>query len=94
MSQITEKSDEKPNRLLSLKLLVFLFFGGESRVSSEALRSQSTSSFYLNAFEVKNSDFHSGYKQCDIWSMISHPKNRKEKRQPKCQHVSFLFFYK
>lgn len=29
MSQVTEKSDLKHNRLVSLKVLVFLFFGGE-----------------------------------------------------------------
>lgn len=28
MSQITSKSEEKPNRLMTLKILVFLFFGG------------------------------------------------------------------
>lgn len=29
MSQITDKSEEKPNRLVSLKILIFMFFGGE-----------------------------------------------------------------
>lgn len=30
MSQVTEKSDLQHNRLVSLKVLVFLFFGGKS----------------------------------------------------------------
>lgn len=31
MSQLADKSEEKPSRLVSLKILVFLFFGGEFR---------------------------------------------------------------
>lgn len=39
MSQITDKSEEKPNRLVTLKILVFLFFGGKN-LSSIYLHNQ------------------------------------------------------